>query len=268
MIVYNLYSKNEVNNIGNDTLTLMDYQQAKEMGYDTNSNPISHHTHDLKLHFLASVEETITPLTMFYYESSIVIICSNPDLYKSDVHQILVTASEILDLKKKLLVFITQVNFDALSALEEKLVTMSDDLNDDKDVSLQDIHDLKSICLNFSKYARRNAFYTETANDLDTKQLYLLTESINQYAQHLLDLTQSIIDTYNTLAQENNNATLSRLTLVTVFTTPFTVLAGIYGMNIHNLPWALHPYGFLILLGIMFGSSFLIFIFLKYKKVI
>jgi len=112
---------------------------------------------------------------------------------------------------------------------------MSDDLNRGKDVSLKEIHEIKSTCLNFSKFSRRNAFITETASDLDTKQLYILTESINQYSQHLLDLTQSITDSYNTLTQESNNATLNRLTLVTVFTTPFTVLVGVYGMNVHNL---------------------------------
>lgn len=72
----------------------------------------------------------------------------------------LTSTSNILDLKKKLLVFITQVNFDALSTLEEKLVMMSDDLNRGKDVSLQEIHEIKSTCLNFSKFARRNAFIT------------------------------------------------------------------------------------------------------------
>lgn len=52
MTIYNLNNKREVSEIANDTLALLDYQSAKAMGYDTNLSPISHHTHDLKLHFM------------------------------------------------------------------------------------------------------------------------------------------------------------------------------------------------------------------------
>jgi Mg2+ and Co2+ transporter CorA len=55
---------------------------------------------------------------------------------------------------------------------------------------------------------------------------------------------------------------------VTLFTTPYTLLAGLYGMNVGNLPLALHPYGHLIILAIMSFSSLLIYVLLKYKKVL
>jgi|SRR5690554_6834886 len=97
MTIYNLSNKEEVSVIAKDTLALLDYQSANELGYDTNLSPISHHTHDLKLHFLESVGESITPLTMYYYESSIVLICANPELYKEDVYQMLTSTSNILD---------------------------------------------------------------------------------------------------------------------------------------------------------------------------
>jgi magnesium transporter len=246
--------------------TVLSFEDADTLSYDLSQHPIQHHYHELKLNFLEISNDIIGPLYLLYGKNELTLICDDPTLYLTDLEDLVENEEE--DFNNALLVYVAGVNFEALSLLEETIVTMSNNLAQGRAVSLQNINDIKSKCLEFSKNSRRNVFATETHPELNNQHLTVLTQSIYQYAQHLLDLAQHLLDTYSNTSQERNNAILNRLTLVTLFTTPYTLLAGLYGMNVGNLPLALHPYGHLIILAIMSFSSLLIYVLLKYKKVL
>lgn len=248
------------------SFTLLSFEEAQANGYTVNQQPFQHRSSTLKLNFLEISHDIIGPLNLIFNKGDIALVCKDPTLYAEDIQDLVSDIKN--DFIPELLVYVSEVNFEALALLEETIVTMSNHLAEGKYISLTTINDIKSICLEFSKNSRRNVFATETFSVLNHQQLTVLTQSINQYSQHLLDLTQHLLDTYSNNSQEKNNAILNRLTLVTLFTTPFTLLAGLYGMNVGNLPWALHPYGHLILLAIMSLSSLLIYVLLKYKKVL
>lgn len=50
---------------------------------------------------------------------------------------------------------------------------------------------------------------------------------------------------------EANNRSLFVLTIVTVLALPINIIAGLLGMNVGGIPWADHPHGFWIVVGII-----------------
>ena len=62
------------------------------------------------------------------------------------------------------------------------------------------------------------------------------------------------------------NETVNKLTIITLFFGPLTVIAGIYGMNFANMPELKWPFGYAYSLGLMVFVSAIIFIVLKWRK--
>ncbi len=107
----------------------------------------------------------------------------------------------------------------------------------------------------------------------NTKELQF---HFNELLEHVKDVW-SILDTYmesieslentsNAIIDQRMNRIVTTLTIVTVLLFPFSLLGGIFGMNALNMPIIGEPYDFWILLGIMAGLSFAMFIFFKKKR--
>ena len=98
---------------------------------------------------------------------------------------------------------------------------------------------------------------------LDSKinRLYEFAEGIHEMSEHLMDL-------YDSTVTSRTNNLLGKLTIITVFATPLTVITGVYGMNFVNMPELQNRYGYFIVLGVMAVSISLTYLALKKLKVL
>ncbi len=81
---------------------------------------------------------------------------------------------------------------------------------------------------------------------LDPKinRLYEFAAGLHEAAEHLMDL-------YDSAVTARTNNLINKLTIITVFATPLTVITGIYGMNFVYMPELQNRYGYFAVLGIM-----------------
>jgi magnesium transporter len=79
------------------------------------------------------------------------------------------------------------------------------------------------------------------------------------------DLTADARDNYLSVNSHKMNRIMTILTVVTSIFIPLTFIAGIYGMNFHNMPELRWRYGYFIILGIMAGIGIAMFLWFKCK---
>ena len=70
---------------------------------------------------------------------------------------------------------------------------------------------------------------------------------------------------FASVISNNLNIVMKVMASVTILMSIFTVVSGIYGMNISKLPFADSPNAFIIVMGISFALCFLVALLL-YKK--
>ena len=89
---------------------------------------------------------------------------------------------------------------------------------------------------------------------------------LHDFADNIMELSHELLHLYDSkLASETNDA-LNKLTIITLFFGPLTVIAGIYGMNFDFMPELHWRYGYLFSLGLMVTISAIIYAVLKKKK--
>ena len=86
------------------------------------------------------------------------------------------------------------------------------------------------------------------------------------FADTLYDLSNELLHTYDSKFSAQMNETINKLTVITLFFGPLTVIAGIYGMNFVNMPELKWYLGYPASLGLMAAVSIVIYIVLKKKK--
>ena len=84
----------------------------------------------------------------------------------------------------------------------------------------------------------------------------------SMYAETAGDLT----DGYLAMSAHRLNRVMQILTVITVIFVPLTFLAGIYGMNFQHMPELGTPYGYFILLGVMFAAGIVQAVFFRRKR--
>ena len=72
--------------------------------------------------------------------------------------------------------------------------------------------------------------------------------------------------TNDTLLATKQNEIMKTLTVMAFVVLPLSLIAGIFGMNAHNMPFIGDPNDFLIILLIMVSMALLMFIFFRHKK--
>lgn len=97
--------------------------------------------------------------------------------------------------------------------------------------------------------------------------------SLHDYANELWEelesnkeLIEALEDANETLITHSLNNFLKTLTLFSTALLPASVVAGIFGMNAHNMPFVSGAYDFWIMLGIVFASSFCVFGLFAWKR--
>ena len=97
--------------------------------------------------------------------------------------------------------------------------------------------------------------------DVDTRLNKLYDFSDNLYA-----LANDLLNLYDSKASAQMNETVKKLTILTLFFGPPTVIAGIYGMNFINMPELEWDFGYPLTILFMLAVSTVIYLVLKIKK--
>lgn len=153
--------------------------------------------------------------------------------------------------------------FESLCRYEELLIeTEAKILKNIDQYNFEEIVGMKSMSFSIKKYLRFLLHVGDQISDNDNhliplrqikyfnnldvriNRLYEFAESIHEMTEHLMDL-------YDSTVTSKTNKLINKLTLFTVFATPLTVISGIYGMNFAYMPELQHKHGYFIVLGIM-----------------
>jgi len=86
------------------------------------------------------------------------------------------------------------------------------------------------------------------------------------YAQDVYELSTELLTTYDSRVTMKTNDTINKLTVLTIFFSPLTVITGIYGMNFRNMPELDWRYGYLYSILLMAAISIILYFVLKKKK--
>jgi len=104
----------------------------------------------------------------------------------------------------------------------------------------------------------------------DELQLYLRdvydhTVHILESLEDLRDLATGLLDVYLSTVSHRVNLEVRALTVVATIFMPATLIAGIFGMNFHEMPWLANTAGFFYALGLM-GLIAVIMLFLFWRR--
>jgi len=92
-----------------------------------------------------------------------------------------------------------------------------------------------------------------------SKRIWNMLDNQKEMIEVLNSTNQSLLDN-----QMNN--VMRTLTIFSVIVFPLTLLAAIFGMNTKNMPLVGHPYGFWIIICIMFACSMAMLLYFEKKK--
>ncbi len=90
-------------------------------------------------------------------------------------------------------------------------------------------------------------------------KLYDFSASLQEYSAQMLSLYESKI------AIQTNDV-VNKLTILTVFFGPPTIIVGIYGMNFHHMPELAWPWGYPFALALIGVVSLVVYFFLRKNK--
>jgi len=99
----------------------------------------------------------------------------------------------------------------------------------------------------------------------DTKETTL--SYVLQYDEVIED-ANTILNSYLSVTAQRSNDAMKLLTIFSAFFLPLTFIAGIYGMNFHNMPELAWQNGYFMTLGLMLIISIVIYLWFKRKKII
>ena len=112
----------------------------------------------------------------------------------------------------------------------------------------------------------------EAGNLLDDVFTWELRDILRHYRsvygrlKNLREFVGDLRTTNDSLLTTKQNEVMKVLTILAFVTFPLALVAGIFGMNISNLPFAGSEHGFLIIMGIMAGLTLAMFAYFKLKR--
>ena len=103
------------------------------------------------------------------------------------------------------------------------------------------------------------------------KQHYEDLELHSKRIWEVLDLQKEMVevlnDTNESLLNDRMNIIMKTLTIISVLVLPLNLMAGIFGMNtVSSMPFVENPYGFSIIIAIMFVSLLALLSYFNKKR--
>lgn len=168
--------------------------------------------------------------------------------------------------------------FGILDKLGERIEFLEEDLvSDPRPNTLQAIHHLKRELL----FLRRSIWpLREALSNLARNESDLITESINIHLRDVYDHTIQVIDTieifremvsgmldiYLSSISNKLNEVMKVLTIITTIFIPLSLVAGIYGMNFEYMPELKWPWGYPLIIMLMFAIGVSMVFYFKRKR--
>jgi magnesium transporter len=145
--------------------------------------------------------------------------------------------------------------------------------------ALQDIFQLKRLVLTLRRYL---APQREVFNVLANRPTDLIPHETQRYFadvhDHVLrvydgldaarDLLGSTLDSYLTQVSNRTGNASKSLAVVATLSTPFVVVAGMWGMNFERVPLSHHPHGFWLMLALQLALGAALLAVLRWRKLI
>ena len=147
-------------------------------------------------------------------------------------------------------------------ALEEVL------LNKPRNTELHSIHQLKHVSIELRRavwpfrevinsLARNESNFFKPATMPYLRDIYDHTISFIESLESIRDSLSSMMDIYMASVSNRVNMELRALTVVAMLFMPATLIAGIFGMNFHEMPWLEDANGFWWAIGLMLSIALL-----------
>jgi magnesium transporter len=160
---------------------------------------------------------------------------------------------------------------DMIEFLEDKVVSNPSPEN------LRVIHDTKmeTIMLRKSIWPLREmvGFLERGESSLIQKTTIVYLRDVYDHTIRLIDSVETIrdmlsgmLDIYLTNVSNRMNEIMKVLTIITTIFIPLSFIAGVYGMNFHNMPELSKPWGYPAVLGLMIAVFLLMLLFFKRRK--
>lgn len=114
------------------------------------------------------------------------------------------------------------------------------------------------------RYNEDKVFDKKTHKYLGELQEHL--QNCVENVEYLRDMANELMDIYISTSNTKLGNITKVLTIVSAVFIPLNLLAGIYGMNFHFIPFKSHPYGFHILIMSMLIIAITLFLYFRFKK--
>lgn len=153
--------------------------------------------------------------------------------------------------------------FGIIEQLNEHAESLESDILDKpKPETLESIHQLKRCVsqLRRNLHPLREVLSSlhHDAGDFFRPEIQIYLRDVHDHAVHILesledlrDLATALLDVYLSTVSHRVNLEVRTLTVVTTIFMPATLIAGIFGMNFHEMPWLNQPAGYLYALAMM-----------------
>lgn len=113
---------------------------------------------------------------------------------------------------------------------------------------------------------RRTAMVKKYPDDFELlEDVIIENKQAIEMAQTYANILANTRDAFSALISNNLNIVMKKLTLITIVLAIPTIISGLWGMNLADIPFAQTPYGFFIVLGLAFIIG-LILAWLLFKK--
>jgi magnesium transporter len=149
---------------------------------------------------------------------------------------------------------------DDCETLEEEL------LSKPNAAMLQHIHQLKRETMELRRavwplrevvnnLVRNEAHFFQADTILYLRDVYDHTVHFIESLEAIRDMLAGMLDIYLSSISNRVNMEVRALTVVAMLFMPATLIAGIFGMNFHTMPWLFDPNGFWFAIGMMAGIA-------------
>ena len=167
---------------------------------------------------------------------------------------------------------------DTLEALEDKMQALSETMTRHVEQEhFESIHDLRETAYSVKKVLRAFSYMglqilCNENEVLCKKKLFLFRNldtrfrKLYDFSENVYGLSTELLQTYDSKITQRTNDIINKLTFVTLFFGPLTVITGIYGMNFQVMPELKWQWGYPLILLMMAGISVVIYAIMKKKK--
>lgn len=176
---------------------------------------------------------------------------------------------------------ITKIN-ESLAILEDEIKQLEFDIISSKKLSHHsfiEINDYKKVTYIVSKQTRLLIYISDqlvvNENKFIKKEnvryftnIEIRMNKVYEFANNLKQLSDDLLHVYDSRQNAKTNEIVTKLTVLTIFFGPLTIITGIYGMNFKYMPELNEKFGYPYALGLMLLVSIITYVIIKRKKII